>query len=58
MSCTWAFMNPVVWDLFKFDRSYDVPGNNDRIFLMESIDRGPSSEAEGRNVLVEVSFSN
>lgn len=48
-------MNPVAWDLFKFDRSYDIPG---RIFLVESIDRGPFSDAEGRNVLVEVSFSN
>lgn len=51
-------MNPVAWDLFKFDRSYDIPGNNGRIFLVESIDRGPFSDAEGRNVLVEVSFSN
>lgn len=58
MSYAWAFMNPVAWDLFKFDRSYDIPGNNGRIFLVESIDRGPFSEAEGRNVLVEVSFSN
>lgn len=56
MRCAWAFMNPVVWDLFKFDRSYDVPGNNDRIFLVQSIDT--DIEAEGRNVLVEVSFSN